>query len=265
VSDVFLFPGQGSENELPPIARPLLARVSAAVGVDVAALIAKGRPELARVEIAQPALIAIELSLALESDVKPALVAGHSAGELAAFCIAGCMGPEEAVDLAISRARCQAEAAATVPGTMVALHAERPPDGVEVAAHNTPDEWVLTGDRPALAALATRFATVPLAVGGPWHSRAMESAAERWRPHLQRVRWRRPHTTLIVNATGAELDGDPADALLGQLTRPVRWAETMQTLARLGGTRWHVFGPGRVMRGLCRANLGRDAEVQVHA
>jgi [acyl-carrier-protein] S-malonyltransferase len=270
VSDVFLFPGQGAEQpgmggdalKRPGPVRTLLDRASRSLDVELAEIVERGTPQLARPEIGQPALLAIEIGLALESGVQPALVAGHSAGELAAFCLAGCLEPEETIDLVVARARFQAEAAAQAKGTMVAVRAaseaELPP--YELAAHNSPDEWVLTGERSALAPLGT-----VLPVGGPWHSRAMAPAADRWRPVLARAQWKPPRAKLIVNATGSELAGDPVEALAGQLTRPVRWAESMQTLKALGGSRWHVFGPGRVMRGLCRANLGHDANVVMHA
>ncbi len=130
----------------------------------------------------------------------------------------------------------------------------------------SPNEWVVTGTRAALSAFAARVATVSLPVSGPWHSRFMADAGVKWRARLDRVAWRRPKLPLVANGTGqAVRDGDDLALLLAtQLTQPVRWAASMQTLAQLGGKRWHLFGPGRVLRGLCRANLAESPVVLMH-
>jgi [acyl-carrier-protein] S-malonyltransferase len=280
VSDVFLFPGQGSEapgmggaatRRAGPV-KTLLDRASAAVGADLAAIIARGDPSLARTELGQPALVAVALGLALEDATKPSAVAGHSVGEVAAFCVAGCLSPEEAIDVVVVRARLMAEAAKQTQGGMAAIRVATEAEALaaiaggplELAAHNAPEEWIVTGDKAALAALAVRFATVPLPVSGAWHSRAMSEAGVRWRERLREVRWSAPKTRLIANAHGREVaaEDDFVELLAGQLTQPVRWAETLRTLA--GASRWHIFGPGRVLRGLCRANLGNAVAVQIH-
>ena len=280
MKQAFLFPGQGSEVpgmggallERPGPVRDLLSRASKALGFDLAAAIARGAPSLARTEVSQPALAAVCIGSSLElaaGGVRPDAVCGHSVGELAAFCVAGCLEPEEAIDCAIDRGRLMGAAARRSPGGMCAVRvreAELPTvlaaADVELAAHNAPEEWVVTGGRAALAAVAARFPTVPLRVAGPWHSRAMAGAEAAFRERLRRVCWQRPRIPLAANATGAWVaHEDLADLLAGQLTHPVRWAGTLDTLARAGVTTWRVIGPARVLRGLCRANLGASARV----
>jgi [acyl-carrier-protein] S-malonyltransferase len=288
VREAFLFPGQGSEapqmggNSLrrPGPVRRLLDRASAALGIDLADIIARGELLLTKPEVGQPALVAVSLGLALELDasgIHPSATAGHSVGEGAAFCIAGCFQPEEAIDCVIERARLMAAAARQRPGGMAALRVTTDEElqaalalgakvgHVELAAHNSPQEWVLTGDRPALSLVASRFPTVPLPVAGPWHSHAMAEVASTWRQTLRTLTWSRPRLLLVANAAGRAVaeDDDLIELLVGQLTRPVQWAETMRTLAA-EVTRWHVFGEGRVLRGLCRTNLGERAEVYLH-
>ena len=290
MSAVFLFPGQGSE--VPGMggasltrsgpARTLVERVSAALAVDVVAIIARGDPALARTEVGQPALVALGIGLALEFAAQgnaPAAVAGHSVGEVAAFCLAGCLAPEEAVDCVIERARLMGLAARATPGGMAAVRVGSEElltealalgataGNVDLAAHNSPQEWVVSGDRKALAAITARFATVPLAVAGPWHSRSLADVGVRWRQTLAGIHWERPRVPLVANATGRFVDDDDdlGDLLAGQLSQPVRWAETLRTLCdRLPDPRWHIFGPGRVLRGLCRANVGTSASVELH-
>jgi [acyl-carrier-protein] S-malonyltransferase len=282
VKTAFLFPGQGAELlgmggtllEREGPVRKLLGRASRALGIDLAAAVAKGAPVLHRTDVGQAALTAVCIGLAQElisAGQRPDAVAGHSLGELAAFCIAGCLEPEEAVDCALARGRLMAEAARRSPGGMAAVRIREEDlpallDGSElqIAAHNAPEEWVLTGDRAALAAVARRFAAVPLAVAGPWHSRAMSGAQDEWRDALRQLRWRPPAIPLVANATGRFVVGeDPSELLAGQLTLPVRWAATLRTLAEAGVSSFCVVGPGRVLRGLCRANLGVAARVVI--
>lgn len=288
MSAAFLFPGQGSEAPGMGAAllrrsawtRELLARASRALDLDLEAAVHRGSPLLRRTEATQAALLAIGLGLAEElgrSGTTPAVVAGHSVGELAAFCVAGCLAAEEAMDAAARRGRLMAEAARLHPGGMAALRVRSEAEvaaavevglaagPVDVAAHNAPDQWVLSGAGRALAAVAARFATVPLPVAGPWHSRLMADAERRWEADLRLLRWRPPRLSLIANRTGRLVGpGDDLPSLLsGQLTRPVRWADTLRTAAELGVDSWHVLGPGRTLRALCRENLGSAAPVRV--
>jgi len=289
VNEVFLFPGQGAECpgmgggalQRPGPVRTLVERASGRLQLDLARIVARGDPLLARTEVGQPALVAISLGLALEleaSGVVPWAVAGHSVGEVAAFSIAGCLAPEEAIDAVIERARLMAEAARRTPGSMAAVRVEAEAEvsqalevgqalgNVELAAHNGPAEWVLSGDRAALGAVASRFPTVPLPVSGAWHSRALAPVAPVWREMLRGLDWQPPRRILISNSRGRAVnpDDDLVELLVRQLTEPVRWAETLATLAGRPA-RWRIFGPGRVLRALCRSNLGPDVPVFLHA
>jgi [acyl-carrier-protein] S-malonyltransferase len=266
----------GAFLERPGPVRALLDRASRALALDVAAAVARGSPALLRTEVGQAALTAVCIGLAQERAASggcPDAVAGHSLGELTAFCIAGYLEPEEAIDCAVARGKLMADAARRSPGGMAAVRIREKElfallesaDGrLEIAAHNAPEEWVLSGDHASLAALAARLATAPLPVSGPWHSRAMAEAQARWRETLHAVRWKRPTLALVANATGAFVTSeDPAELLAGQLTRPVRWAATLCTLAAAGVSDWSLIGPARALRGLCRANLSASARVAV--
>lgn len=284
----FLFPGQGSESpgmgaallRRSAWARALLARASRALDLDLEAAVARGHPLLCRTEALQSVLFAIGLGLARELEhggTAPSAVAGHSVGEMAAVCAAGCLEAEEAMDAVVERGRLMAEAARLHPGGMAALRARAEGEvsaalqaglqagPVGVAAHNAPDQWVLSGSARALAAVAARFPTVPLPVSGPWHSALMADAERRWLQSLRLLRWRPPRLTLVANQAGQIVGaGDDLPALLaGQLTQPVRWAAALRTLAEAGVDAWHVLGPGRTLRALCRENLGLQVQVKV--
>ena len=51
--------------------------------------------------------------------------------------------------------------------------------------------------------------------------------------------------------------------LAGQLTRPIRWVRTLETLSRAGTSDWRIVGPGRTLRNLCRATLGASAALVI--
>lgn len=285
MSTAFLFPGQGAETPLMGGAllhswrvRRWLATASAAVGLDVAHVIERGLPELRCTDVAQPALTAVCLAIyeaITERGVRPDVIAGHSLGEVAALAAAGVWSSETAVQLAAERGRLMAAAAAAAPGGMLALKAKSPHEvraaiaigasagRIEVAAENATDEWVLTGDKPALMAVAARFPAVLLPVAGPWHSAGMASAEASFRQTLARVKLCPPRCRLVMNRDGQLVKDGAAlvDLLAGQLTRPIAWVTAMETLTALGTRTWIVVGPGRALRGLVRKHVGPEARV----
>lgn len=286
MSVTFLFPGQGAEApQMGGVGllrsrrvREWLARASGIVGIDIRQAIEQGLPTLQRTEVAQPALTAVGLALhegLLARGLRPACVAGHSVGEVAAFAAAGVCTPEAAVELAAERGRLMAAAANANPGGMLALKVGSAVEvrealavgssvgWIELAAKNSPSEWVLTGNKSALAAVGARFPSVPLPVAGPWHSRAMREAEEGFRRVLARVHLALPRCGLVVNRDGkvASRGVNLADLLAGQLTRPIAWAEAMTTLEALGTRTWVIVGRGRALRGLVRQNIGVETRV----
>ncbi len=200
---VFLFPGQGSQwrgmalelaDRAPAFERSLLACEEAlAPHVDFSLRDvlagADGAPSLERIEVVQPALFAVTVSLArlwLASGVRPAAVAGHSQGEVAAAHIAGGLSLEDATRLAAVRGQIISSLAGkggmvslALPPEALAAYLEPYGDRIEVAAQNGPRAAVVSGDREALDDLLARCATedvrareVPAAI--PSHSAYVE-------------------------------------------------------------------------------------------
>lgn len=282
----FLFPGQGAA--LGPHlgewyarserARPLLERAADRAGLPVARVLHAGSVALAGTAVYQPVLTALCAGAFLEvaaMGLSPDVVAGHSLGELAAGVAAGILSPEDAVDVAAVRGSAMALAARHRPGGMVALHVTSREAAlaaacsvaafgrVELAAHNAADEWVVTGEWAALRALPAAAAPVPLESGGPWHSSAMEPAVDAYRAALRAASLRPPRAVFVANATGRPVAGgdDLVELLAGQLTRPVEWAATVDTLAAIGVERVVTVGPAKALRGLVRRGLRRGARV----
>src|SRR5204862_5747814 len=153
-------------------------------GVDVARLLARGGRELARPAILQPALVAACLCVAAEladAGVQPAVVCGHSLGELAAWAAGGQVAAHDAIAAAALRGRVMAREAERHPGGMVAVHggpaelrraltAGRACGSLVLAAENARDEHVVSGTEPALAAVLAAVPSTRLPVAGAWHS-----------------------------------------------------------------------------------------------
>jgi len=262
------------------LVQELLNRASDAVGEDLLGFICRGDAKLTRTEFAQPGLVAVCVGIAYSLQAaghRADVVAGHSVGQMSAFCLAGCLEPEQAVDCAVSRGLAMARAAKEHPGGMIALKGAaevqlhdalaigRAVGLVDLAAHNAAAEWVLSGEVRALAAIAARFETVRLPVAGPWHSRAMAEAASEWRKALGDVTFHKPRLPLVCSVTGDVVDAgcDLRERLVLQLTQPVCWVDVMRTLRGFGVKTWDIIGPGRVLRGLCRQNIGL-CDVAIH-
>jgi acyl transferase domain-containing protein/acyl carrier protein len=174
---VFLFAGQGSQWV--GMAADLLERwglfaeqiaaceqaLSAHVEWLLAAVLtgAEGAPELERVDVLQPALFAVVVSLARcwqACGVHPAAVVGHSQGEIAAACVAGALSLDDAARVIASRGRALCALAGS--GGMVSLSLgarevealiERLECEISLAAVNGASSVVVSGANDALERL----------------------------------------------------------------------------------------------------------------
>jgi len=277
----FLYPGQGMQGPtLPDTFVPGSAEwtcLERLLGKDLARGLAQGGAQLERTDALQPALVAACLAVTAKlfaSDVSPSIVAGHSVGEIAALAAAGTVSPEDAIELAAARGRLMAREAERRPGGMLALQeateqtvepalAVGAPHGVlGLAAVNAPDQWVLSGEVAALDAVAARFPSRRLQVAGAWHSELMAGALAEFEGLLRALSRRSPRATLIANRSGQPVEeADVVATLAGQLVRPVQWAASLATIERQGVTDIVTVGPGRILRGLIRKNLGTRLKV----
>jgi [acyl-carrier-protein] S-malonyltransferase len=281
VTFALVFGGQGTEmpgmglrlaGEYPG-ADALLRHAGEVCGVDAHRVLGRGGPDFARTSVIQPLLTAVALgawaALAeawAATYTKPSHVVGHSLGELAAWSAAGAFDARAAIELAAVRGRVMEREAALHPGGMIAvtcsadeidghLLAGRAAGALCVAGVNTADEYVLSGDAAALAAVAARARTTRLSVSGAWHSPAMAGGVDEVRAAVPAIHT--THATVVTNRTGNTVrrGEDIASLLAEQLVRPVLWRASLQSL-HAGGVRHHVIlGPGKVMRSLIVRNL----------
>lgn len=205
----------------------------------------------------------------LESGVQPDVLAGHSLGEFAALAVAGVFSPEAGLELVVERAKIMSSVAARRPGTMAAVLgmdgatiAEKLADesDVWVANDNAPGQVVISGtvqgvERAAeLLREAGARRVVPLAVSGAFHSPIMDPAGKAFADLLIGAEFDDAKIPVIQNTDPrpTTIGSTIRDRLIGQMTSPVRWSETMTAMASDGPVTIIESGPGGVLAGLAK-------------
>jgi [acyl-carrier-protein] S-malonyltransferase len=272
------FPGQGSQaagmaGDLVDTALgSRLVAVAAEEDLDLAAVLAGSDDALRPTEVAQPALLFVELVLAaaLPDHLDVVGVAGHSVGEYAAVSVAGAYTAEDTMRLVIRRGR---EMALMTGGTMAAVLGldageleavcaqVRESGAVVVVANlNAPGQIVISGSSHGVAAaggLARERGArrvVPLNVSGAFHSPLMAPAGARLADAIRGTSLHALRLPVVCNVDAAVVD-DAAqlpDRLSRQLEAPVRWMDCVTRLVALGADTLVEVGPGAVLAGLAR-------------
>ncbi len=279
----FVFPGQGSQTvgmlaELGAqhaVIGETFAEASAALGYDLWALIQEGPAEqLNQTDKTQPAILAASVALwrlwQAEGGAQPAFVAGHSLGEYSALVAAGCLPFADAVKLVELRGQLMQQAVPAGQGGMAAILgldddavraacAEAAQGEVVSAVNfNAPGQVVIAGAAAAVeraieackARGAKRAMALPVSV--PSHCALMRPAAEKFAAAVDAIDWQAPQIAIVQN-TSAQVPADLTALkrdLLEQLYSPVRWVESIVTLAERGVTELVECGPGKVLSGL---------------
>lgn len=286
----WLVAGQGAEHagmglevaQLYPPAAELWHAASEAAGKDLLRLSETAGRALLRTEYLQPALTAVALGAASflrNEGIEPAIVLGHSAGEVAALAIAGHMGFEAACDLSAKRGRAMSYAARAHPGGMAtvrgtdaklraALERGSRAGAIFRAGQTTSDTFLVAGERAALQAAASSDGVSLLPVSGPWHSPLMEPAAAELQPHFKALIGDAYGTSAWVsNEIAQRGPGEAAGAielLMAQLTKPMKLHQSIQFLLREGVTDLVVLGPHHALSYIVKRHLGVGPAVKVH-
>ncbi len=282
----FVFPGQGSQSVGMlnawgdhPAVRDTLQEASAALGEDIAALIAAGpKDQLDLTTNTQPVMLTAAIACwrawLAEGGAQPAAVAGHSLGEYSALVAAGALSLADALPLVRLRAQAMQQAVPVGNGAMAAilgLDAATVIDGcaqaaattgalVSAANFNDPRQTVISGSQAgvvaacALLKAAGARRTLLLAVSAPFHCALMQPAAEALRARLVGVALQAPRFPVVNNIDVAAPTAPDAirDALYRQASGPVRWVEVVQALKALGATHIVECGPGHVLAGMVK-------------
>ncbi|MEV5955791.1 type I polyketide synthase [Streptomyces sp. NPDC051987] len=259
---VFVFPGQGSQwpgmavdlMDRSPVFASWLARCGDALAPYVDWNLhdvlhgVPGAPDLDRVDVVQPALWAVMVSLAemwRAYGVEPDAVVGHSQGEVAAACVAGALSLEDGARVIALRSRAVRTTLAGRGGMMVVplpaddVHALLRPYGGELslAALNGPSAMVVSGTTAALERLkATGVDARTVKVDYAAHSAQVEALRETILAELAPVRPQTARVPFHSTVTGEEADttGLDAEYWYSNLREPVRFDETVRGLIAQG-------------------------------
>ena len=267
-----------------PICRETFEEADAALGDSISRLCFEGPAErLTLTENTQPAILAVSVAawrLLASRGFAPAFVAGHSLGEYSAHVAAGTFSFADAIRIVRRRGRYMQEAVPVGAGAMAAilgLDAGRVAQACTEAAQgevvspanmNAPGQIVIAGARDAVARAGERARqlgakrVVGLPVSAPFHCALMKPAEERLAPKLRALAVSDPRIPVVANVD-AEPKRDAAgaiEALVRQVSQPVRWEESVRRLAAEGVGAYVELGPGTVLSGLVR-KIHRDARV----
>ncbi len=299
---VFLFPGQGSQAvgmgqdlfEKSDLARKTFRQADEILGYPLSRICFSGpEDELKLTSNTQPALLTVSYILYMLWEKEPLLAAGHSLGEYSALLCAGAFRFEDAVALVHKRGLYMQEAVPVGLGAMAALigagiddirkvidevNRERAglpvePPGVKrvvnMANWNSAGQVVISGEKEAVEEAARRLGvkTVFLPVSAPFHSELMLPAEERLAMDLDRVEFADPRFPVVNNWQVRKVTSasEAREGLKRQVSRPVRWHETMETiLGEPAAARFAEIGSGKVLAGLLkRAARDKNRQVQI--
>jgi len=292
----FIFPGQGSQRvgmgqalaEAFPVCRETFDEADAALGWPLSRLCFSGpEEELALTTKTQPATLAVSIAacrLLASRGVVPSFVAGHSLGEYSANVAAGTFTFADALTTVHRRGRYMQEAVPVGTGAMAAVlgldaelvaqacrEAEEETGAGEVVSPanlNGAGQVVIAGTRDGVARAGERAKAlgakrvIPLPVSAPFHCALMKPAEDRLAPELRALATADPRVPIIAN-----VDAEPKrdaraaiEALVAQVSAPVRWEAVVRRLASEGVTTYVEVGAGTVLSGLVR-KIDREARV----
>ncbi|MDP9615611.1 SDR family NAD(P)-dependent oxidoreductase [Streptomyces demainii] len=276
---VFVFPGQGAQwvgmavglLESSPVFAESVAECEAALSAYVDWSLTdvlrgvEGAPGYDRVDVVQPLLFAVMVSLARvwrSVGVEPDAVMGHSQGEIAAACVAGALSLQDAAKVVALRSQAIAAGLAGrggmvsvgLPVDQVRERIARWGGSVEVAAVNGPGSVVVSGDPKALDELVAelegeevRVRRVPVDYAS--HSAHVEGIREELLRVLADIAPRSAQVPFYSTVSGELIDtaGLDAEYWYRNLRQTVELESTTRTLLDEGHTVFIEVSPHPVL------------------
>ena len=271
-----LFPGQGSQvagmghDWKGRSEWSVVERAEEAAGASLGHLLLDD--PLATTDAAQMAVLLQSLMIweSIDQPVAPAAFAGHSLGQVTALIASGVLTFEDGIRFAARRGAVTLAAARERPGSMAALLGATPenaavavaaaPDACWVANDNAPGQIVIAGtsEGVAIASDAARANGVrrvtALDVAAAFHTPLMQSAANALADEVAGLALSAPSALVVSNEDAAaysDADGWRV-RLLAHVVQPVRWRESMTTIAALGASGFIEVGPGGTLTALAK-------------
>ena len=222
--------------------------------------------------IAQPLIVAASMAShavlikALGEDAKIAGVAGHSVGEIAAAKIAGVLDTEAALNFVKARGEQMAQAASLEESSMAAVVGGEQDSvlehlsklGLFAANYNGKGQIVAAGSSSKISELMETppagSRVVGLAVAGAFHTSFMETAKVTLTSLASSIRCENPKLLIWSNSDGSRVDsGDKfLELLINQVSKPVRWDKTMESMVSAGVSAAIELLPGGTLTGIAK-------------
>lgn len=276
----FIYPGQGTQaagmgadfyrNSV--AAREVFEKASEILGFDMKALCFEKNDKLDLTEYTQVAIVTTCLAMTktvIEAGLEPDMTAGLSLGEYAAIVTAGGMDEMDAIRLVRKRGLLMQDAVPAGVGGMCAvigLAAEEIEkvlsdfEDVSIANYNCPGQIVITGRKAGVEDAAARLkeagamATVMLNVSGPFHSPYLIPAGNELAKELEHIDLHPLRIPYITNVTAQKVEDTAGikELLIRQVSSPVRWMQSMETMFAEGVEQFVEIGPGKTLAGFMR-------------
>jgi [acyl-carrier-protein] S-malonyltransferase len=293
VKTALVFPGQGSQavgmgrdlSDAYPAAAAIFAAADEILGQPLSKVIFEGPEETlketANTQLAVFVMNHVCYSMYAASGGTFDFALGHSLGEYNALVAAGVIDFATALQLVQQRATFMNEQAQARPGKMLAVLGLSDEEvaavfgrfsghgTAEIANYNCPGQVVISGDTYAMdemAGLMTEAGAkkvVPLKVSGAFHSPLMAEAERRLIAVLETTEFADATVPVCSNFTGMLSTGADAlkESLHWQMTMPVQWTKSIETVNAAGAGRFVEAGPGRVLTGLIKRIITEDVEL----
>ena len=284
----YIFPGQGAQftgmgldlYTNSQMAHELFEQANEILGFRITDIMFEGTADqLKQTKVTQPAIFlhSVILAKVMGDSFQPEMVAGHSLGEISALVAAEVLSFEDGLQFVSKRASAMQKACEIMPSTMAAVLGLEDQiveevcdavDGVVVAAnYNCPGQLVISGEVSAIETTcellkekgARRALVLP--VGGAFHSPMMEPAREELAAAIKATKFNEPTCRVYQNVPAKAITTalEIKENLIKQLTAPVKWTQSIQSMIADGGTQFIEVGPGKVLQGLMR-KIDRSVE-----
>ena len=290
-----LFPGQGSQSvgmgkklyEKFDYIKSLFEQADDILRNSISKIIIEGPKELIdQTENTQPAIFLISYSICeiIKRETsfnlnKAKFFAGHSLGEYTALVCSGSLSLDNAAYLLSERGKSMQDAVPAGEGSMAAILGMKineieeeigllPKDATcEIANDNTNGQVVVSGKSKIVQILSENLKkkkkkVIFLPVSAPFHSSLMKKAAVNMKEKIEKANFEKPNPAIISNVTAKEETNVNRikPLLVDQITKRVRWRESVEYMIKEGVTNFLEIGPGKVLSGLVK-KINKDVKI----